>query len=127
MRILTVIFLLVLLSGCNKSPDWKIYHKSNHQTIFIDENSIKRKNNYVSFWYVSDLTYYPDLHFLWKVVYDCKNKKTMSLYYDVVESIDVLPKNVPDLIDEDRWSGLSGNGWDSEVFSKFCPSKKTYF
>jgi len=127
MRVSTIFLLLLLLSGCNKSPDWKIYHKSSYETIFIDENSIKRKDNYVSFWYVSDLTSHPDLHFLWKEVYDCKNKKTMSLYYEVVKSIDVLPKNVPDLTDEDRWLGVSNNLWDSEVFSKFCPSKKTYF
>ena len=86
-----------------------------------------RKGNFVSFWYVSDLKSYPDLHFLWKEVYDCKNKKTMSLYYEVVKFIDVLPKNIPDLTDEDRWLGVTTDLWDSKVFSQLCKPKKTYF
>lgn len=118
-----------LFSGVTYAVSWKIYHQSTSETIRIDESSIKRKGSYVSFWYVSDLKSYPDIHFLWKDVYDCKNKKQMVLFYEVVKSIKVLPKNIPDLTDEDRWSDITSTGWDRGVFQKLCEPtvKKTYF
>ena len=125
----STILLHLFLSGCDKSPQWKIYHQSDYETILIDEASIKRKDGFVSFWYSSELKSHPDVHFLWKEVYDCKKRKGMSLFYEVVKSIDTLPKNVPDLTDEDKWMDVTSNLWDSKVFSQLCEPtiKKTFF
>jgi hypothetical protein len=122
-------FISFVLIGCGKTPDWKIYHQTSGETILIDDSSIKKKGDYVSFWYVSDLKSYPNLHFLWKVVYNCKTQMSMSLYYDVVESISTLPKNIPDLTDEDRWLKITDDRWDRNVFDKLCGDrvKKTFF
>jgi len=123
-----LLFSLILV-GCNKSPDWKIYHQTSGETILIDENSIKRKGDYVSFWYVSNVKSYSNLHFLWKMVYNCKNKMSMSLHYEVVENISLLPQNIPDLTDEDRWVEITNHYWDRDVFNKLCGDrvKKIFF
>jgi hypothetical protein len=124
-----LLILFLILVGCDKSPQWKIYYKNNDQTIVVDENSIKRKDNFVSFWYILTNPENPDLYFQWKKVYDCKKEKSMTLFYDVPKSINTLPKSNPDLTDEDHWFDVTKNLYDRELFNKLCKptTKKTFF
>ena len=63
------------------------------------------------------------------MVYNCKNKMSMSLHYEVVENISLLPQNIPDLTDEDRWVEITNHYWDRDVFNKLCGDrvKKIFF
>ena len=130
MKKLILIIMFFHCFGCSKnSLDWKTYHQDGYQTILIENNSIKVKGNYVSFWYVSKIKDYPQTFWLWKEVFDCKNYKVMTLYYEVTKSLDKLPSDVPDLTDEDRWLNITKNGWDADVFRVLCEStiKNIYF
>jgi hypothetical protein len=124
-----IFVFFISCSKLDKKVDWKIYQQTEYITVFIDDNSIKKKDNYVSFWYFSRLPLWGETNFLWKMVYDCKKRKSMSLYFEVVPSIETLPKNVPDLTDEDRWVDITNDDWDSSFFEKHCGSliKKFYF
>jgi hypothetical protein len=131
-RILSIFSLTILVSTnsfgnwFDKSPKWELFNKTNYDLIKLDVNSIKYKNEYVSFWYVNEMNMFPGKFFLWKTVYDCKKRKSMILFYDMVPSIGTLPKNIPDMVTEDKWLDITTNRWDADMYTKLCV-KKIYF
>jgi hypothetical protein len=131
-KILIPIFLflfsqMTLGELLEKKFSWKVIYQSPIEIISIDDNLIKINGNYVSFWYLQEMTGWKNNYWIRKEVYDCKNKKALGLYYYQGEnSFKNVPKDIPDLTSGDYWIDLTSDRYVPTLYKKLCV-KKIYF
>jgi hypothetical protein len=132
MKIFLFFLSLLTVNYChsevlNIKPEWKIIYQSSNEVIKIDTKSIKRRDNLVSFWFTQENFGWKENYWLYKEVYDCINKKMMSLYYFQGSSLPkTLPNNISDLRENGSWFDLSFTRYVPTIYRELC-EKNVFF